>query len=148
MGITVRCKLWRSRLDYEELEDGGPETTPGCSASNESTDKEFMRLPELRHPLIPSHKGAYRRPRCRSRTCLQLYNGGTTGEKISMDFQGAGAPVTREGILAVLDTLNLKLPQLLAVVTVETSGCGCFADRRPTILFERHIFSKQTGGEL
>jgi hypothetical protein len=65
-----------------------------------------------------------------------------------MDFQGAGAPATREGILAVLDALDLKLPQLLAVVTVETSGCGCFADRRPTILFERHIFSKQTGGEF
>jgi deoxycytidine triphosphate deaminase len=62
-----------------------------------------------------------------------------------MDFQGAGAPATREGILAVLDTLNVRLPQLLAVVTVETSGCGCLADRRPAILFERHIFSKQTG---
>jgi hypothetical protein len=65
-----------------------------------------------------------------------------------MDFQGAGAPATREGILAVLDKLNVKLPQLLAVVTVETSGCGCFADRRPAILFERHIFSKQTGGKF
>jgi N-acetylmuramidase len=65
-----------------------------------------------------------------------------------MDFQGTGAPATREGILAVLDTLNLKLPQLLAVVTVETSGCGCLADRRPTILFERHIFSRQTGGKF
>jgi N-acetylmuramidase len=65
-----------------------------------------------------------------------------------MDFQGAGAPATREGILAVLDTLNVKLPQLLAVVTVETSGCGCLADRRPAILFERHIFSRQTGGRF
>jgi hypothetical protein len=65
-----------------------------------------------------------------------------------VDFQGAGAPATREGILAVLDSLNVKLPQLLAVVTVETSGCGCFADRRPAILFERHIFSKQTGGKF
>jgi len=65
-----------------------------------------------------------------------------------MDFQGAGAPATREGILAVLDTLNIKLPQLLAVVSVETSGCGCLADRRPAILFERHIFSKQTGGRF
>jgi len=65
-----------------------------------------------------------------------------------MDFQGAGAPATREGILAVLDALNVKLPQLLAVVTVETSGCGCFSDRRPAILFERHIFSKQTGGRF
>jgi hypothetical protein len=65
-----------------------------------------------------------------------------------MDFQGTGAPATREGILAVLDKLNVKLPQLLAVVTVETSGCGCLADRRPAILFERHIFSKQTGGKF
>jgi hypothetical protein len=65
-----------------------------------------------------------------------------------MDFQGAGAPATREGILAILDTLNVKLPQLLAVVTVETRGCGCLTDRRPTILFERHIFSKQTGGKF
>lgn len=65
-----------------------------------------------------------------------------------MDFQGAGQPATREGILAVLDSLNVKLPQLLAVVTVETSGCGCLADRRPAILFERHIFSKQTGGKF
>jgi hypothetical protein len=65
-----------------------------------------------------------------------------------MDFQGAGAPATREGILAVLDRLNVKLPQLLAVVTVETSCCGCLVDRRPAILFERHIFSKQTGGQF
>ncbi len=65
-----------------------------------------------------------------------------------MEFQGTGAPATREGILAVLDMLNVKLPQLLAVVTVETSGCGCLADRRPAILFERHIFSKQTDGKF
>jgi hypothetical protein len=65
-----------------------------------------------------------------------------------MEFQGAGAPATRDGILAILDTLNVKLPQLLAVVTVETSGCGCLADRRPVILFERHIFSKQTEGKF
>jgi N-acetylmuramidase len=65
-----------------------------------------------------------------------------------MEFQGAGAPATREGILAILETLNVKLPQLLAVVTVETSGCGCFADRRPAILFERHIFSQQTHGKF
>lgn len=65
-----------------------------------------------------------------------------------MDFQGAGVPATREGILTVLDALNVKLPQLLAVVTVETSGCGCLADRRPIILFERHIFSKLTDGRF
>ena len=63
-------------------------------------------------------------------------------------FQGPGAPATREGILSVLETLNVKLPQLLAVISVETSGCGCLADRRPTILFERHVFSRQTGGKF
>jgi len=31
---------------------------------------------------------------------------------------------------------------------VETLGCGYLPDRRPQILFERHIFSKQTGGEF
>ncbi|MGH9621695.1 MAG: N-acetylmuramidase domain-containing protein [Bryobacteraceae bacterium] len=65
-----------------------------------------------------------------------------------MDFQGTGAPATRDGILAVLDKLNVKLPQLLAVASVETSGCGFLADRRPAILFERHIFSRQTGGKF
>ena len=44
--------------------------------------------------------------------------------------------------------LNVKFPQLPGVVTVETSGCGCLADRRATILFERHIFSEQTGGKF
>jgi hypothetical protein len=61
-----------------------------------------------------------------------------------MDFQGAGQPATQEGIFSVLESLNVKLAQLLAVVTVETSGCGFLTDRRPMILFERHIFSKQT----
>ena len=32
-----------------------------------------------------------------------------------------------------------------SVVTVETAGCGFLPDRRPTILFERHIFSTRTG---
>jgi hypothetical protein len=34
---------------------------------------------------------------------------------------------------------------LWSVVVVETSGCGFLPDRRPFILFERHIFSRQTG---
>jgi peptidoglycan hydrolase-like protein with peptidoglycan-binding domain len=31
---------------------------------------------------------------------------------------------------------------------VETRGCGFFADRRPVILFERHIFSRRTKGRF
>src|ERR1700683_996721 len=64
------------------------------------------------------------------------------------DFQGAGEPASGNGIAGVLDSLGLKIPELLAVITVETSGCGYLADRRPAILFERHIFSKQTGGRF
>lgn len=64
------------------------------------------------------------------------------------DFQGAGEPATRDGIAGVLDALGLKIPELLAVIAVETSGCGYLADRRPAILFERHIFSKQTIGKF
>jgi hypothetical protein len=37
---------------------------------------------------------------------------------------------------------------LWSLITVETRGCGFFADRRPQILFERHIFSKRTGGRF
>lgn len=33
-----------------------------------------------------------------------------------------------------------------AVLSAETSGCGFLADRRPKILFERHIFHRLTGG--
>jgi len=64
------------------------------------------------------------------------------------DFQGAGHPASQQGILTVLDSLGLKIPELLAVITVETSGCGYLSDRRPAILFERHIFSRQTGGRF
>lgn len=65
-----------------------------------------------------------------------------------VDFQGAGEPASQEGILNVLDFLGLKIPELLAVIHVETAGCGYLADRRPQILFERHIFHSQTGGRF
>lgn len=35
-----------------------------------------------------------------------------------------------------------------AVMTVETRGFGFPTDRRPKILFERHIFSERTGGKF
>lgn len=60
------------------------------------------------------------------------------------EFQSTAEPLTREGVTAVLERLGLKVPELLAVVTVETNGCGFLPDRRPQILFERHIFSGLT----
>jgi hypothetical protein len=47
----------------------------------------------------------------------------------------------------VLNTAGLGLAELWSVLSVETSGFGYLPDRRPKILFERHIFSRLTGGQ-
>lgn len=44
--------------------------------------------------------------------------------------------------------LQVGLAEIWAVLKVETSGCGFFADRRPQILFERHIFHRETQGQF
>jgi len=44
--------------------------------------------------------------------------------------------------------MGIKAAELWAVLTVETSGCGFLPDRRPKILFERHIFSRETGSRF
>ncbi|QSQ20768.1 DUF3380 domain-containing protein [Pyxidicoccus parkwayensis] len=44
--------------------------------------------------------------------------------------------------------MSVHAVELWTVLQVETRGCGYFADRRPIILFERHIFSKRTKGRF
>lgn len=61
-----------------------------------------------------------------------------------MDFQGAGTPLTDGGLADACDAAGLAAPELWAVVSVETTGCGYLRDRRPKILFERHYFSRLT----
>lgn len=56
-------------------------------------------------------------------------------------------PLTSNGVQSAIDTLNIDAATLWAMVNVETHGCGYFASRRPQILFERHLFSKSTGGQ-
>lgn len=67
-----------------------------------------------------------------------------------MDFAGRGQPLTEESMRAALVALDMDpgsdMPALLSVLTVESRGFGFLADRRPKILFERHIFYKETGG--
>jgi hypothetical protein len=46
----------------------------------------------------------------------------------------------------VCDTLGVSEPEVWAVLTVETRGFGFLRDRRPQILFERHIFHNLTNG--
>jgi hypothetical protein len=61
-------------------------------------------------------------------------------------FAGLAAPLSPSGMNQVLDVLGIGAPDMWAVLTVETRGCGFLADRRPLILFERHIFHRRTDG--
>lgn len=71
------------------------------------------------------------------------------------DFVGKGLPLTRKGLIDVLDKLGACSGDpacIWAVVDVETSGVtqgfGFRLDRRPQILFERHKFRAFTGGRF
>jgi len=61
-------------------------------------------------------------------------------------FTGTASPLSESGLTQALDLLKLGAPELWAVLAVETHGCGFLTDRRPLILFERHIFRKETNG--
>ncbi|TPQ24257.1 N-acetylmuramidase domain-containing protein [Methylomonas koyamae] len=65
-----------------------------------------------------------------------------------MNFQDQGRPLSGEGIEQVCNTLGVAQPAVWAVLSVETRGFGFLKDRRPQILFERHIFHNQTAGRF
>jgi N-acetylmuramidase len=62
-----------------------------------------------------------------------------------MAFVGVALPLNREGLTVAAAHVEVDPAALWSVVVVETSGCGFLPDRRPSILFERHIFSTRTG---
>jgi hypothetical protein len=63
-----------------------------------------------------------------------------------MDFQGEGLPLTSSGFQAAAADLGVGLAEVWAVIRIETRGWGFLADRRPQILYERHVFNRLTGG--
>lgn len=63
-------------------------------------------------------------------------------------FVGLGTPLTQGGLDTSAEIVGVNAPTLWAVIFTETSGCGFFADRRPKILFERHIFHRLTEGRF
>ena len=63
-------------------------------------------------------------------------------------FVGTGVPLNESGQQAVLEVLGVGAAELWAVLSVETSGFGYLSDRRPQILFERHVFSKRTNSRF
>lgn len=61
-----------------------------------------------------------------------------------LPFQGRGRAMSSEGLAATAAGLNTRATELFTVVSVETKGCGFLPDRRPQILYERHIFHRLT----
>ena len=60
-----------------------------------------------------------------------------------MEFAGPGTPLSAGGIATVLGRLDVEAAALWAVIRVETGGVGGRADRRPQILFERHVVHRE-----
>ncbi len=64
-----------------------------------------------------------------------------------MEFEtGDALALSQAGIDAALATIGASAPALWAVLSAETSGCGFQPNRKPKILFERHVFHRLTDG--
>ena len=63
-----------------------------------------------------------------------------------MNFKNQGRPLSDEGMDRICAALGVSEPEVWAVLTVETRGFGFLGDRRPQILFERHVFHRLTNG--
>ncbi len=67
---------------------------------------------------------------------------------MSIQFIGKSLPLSDKGLANVREQLGTGTAEVWSILHVETSGCGFMADRRPKILFERHIFSRETDGSF
>ena len=61
-----------------------------------------------------------------------------------MQAPGLAQPLTDDGLKRAAGMADASLHALWAVVSVETAGCGFLPDRRPRILFEKHVFRDLT----
>jgi len=61
-----------------------------------------------------------------------------------MKFQAQGRPLSQAGLDRICHNLGLGAAELWALLGVETRGFGFLADRRPQLLFERHVFAERT----
>ncbi len=64
-----------------------------------------------------------------------------------MQFVGRSLAMSADGLAKAATDLSVGTAEIAAVFSVETHGAGFLPDRRPQILFERHIFSRLTGGK-
>jgi hypothetical protein len=63
-------------------------------------------------------------------------------------FVGTSLALTQAGLDTTLTGIDARPPELWAVIAVETPGCGFLPDRRPQLLYERHIFHRLTRGRF
>ncbi|WP_222565092.1 N-acetylmuramidase domain-containing protein [Novilysobacter antarcticus] len=68
--------------------------------------------------------------------------GGSTGAK------AGSTQLTMADYQRAANALGVDVATVRAVAEVESSGGGFLADGRPKILFERHIFARETGGRF
>ena len=65
-----------------------------------------------------------------------------------VNFTGKGTPIEQPDLQDAAKGLGGDIASLWSLVTVETKGFGYLSDRRPQILFERHIFHRRTDGKF
>lgn len=63
-----------------------------------------------------------------------------------MEFVGKTLAMSADGLARAAVDLSVGTAEVAAVFSVETHGAGFLPDRRPQILFERHIFLRLTKG--
>jgi hypothetical protein len=63
-------------------------------------------------------------------------------------FQGTGLPLAADAITRLAADLQVEERTIWALLAVETRGFGFLPDRRPKILFERHVFNAKTQGRF
>lgn len=65
-----------------------------------------------------------------------------------VNFKGAGLALTQAGLANACQRVGVKAAEIWAVVFTETDTPygGFWADRRPQILYEQHIFHRHTNG--
>jgi hypothetical protein len=61
-------------------------------------------------------------------------------------FVGPAYALSRDALTRAAADLGVGVAEVWAVIATETAGCGYLSDRRPCILYERHIFCKLTNG--
>lgn len=65
---------------------------------------------------------------------------------MAIPFAGKGAPLSEAGLDKACTVLQCDLASIWSLMTVETRGFGFLQDRRPKILYERHVFHRLTKG--